>query len=70
MAMVTLYNQEILLPPSGHPVVHNRVKVLKGVEGFGVTLIDEATEVWETNGANTTDNCTGVDVILEQESRL
>ena len=51
-------------------VIHDGVKVLKGAEGFAVTLIDDAAEVCEAEGAEAADDAAGPGIILEQVSGL
>ena len=60
-------NRLLHLPQS---VIHGGVKVLKGAEGFSVTLIDDAAEVREAEGAQAADDGAGVGIILEQVSGL
>ena len=51
-------------------VIHDGVKVLKCAEGFSVTLIDDAAEVREAEGAEAPDDRACPGIILEQVSGL
>ena len=47
-------------------VIHEGVKVLKCAEGFSVTLIDDAAEVREAEGAQAADDGAGPGIVLER----
>ena len=48
------------------PVIHDGVKVLECAEGFPVTLIDDAAEVGEAEGAEAADDRAGPSIVLER----